>query len=100
LGWVLTPLGLAIGLGCVGFFNEELRATVWLGLIPAIIFGCIYFPMALLAVAMKDSVGAANPMVVMPAIFKAPLEYLVTVLLLGAVFGIRVLGGFLMTLFA
>ncbi len=48
--------------------------------------------MALLAVAMKDSPLAANPLVVVPAIFKVPLEYLVTVVVLALVMGIRALG--------
>ncbi len=56
------------------------------------ILGCLYFPMAFLAVAMKDSVMAANPLVVFPAILKLPLEYLVTCVLLIAVYGIRKLG--------
>jgi hypothetical protein len=100
LGCVAISFGLAIGLGCLWFFNEEMRPTVVLGMFPAVAFGCVYFPMALLAVAMKDSVGAANPMVVMPAIFKAPLEYLVTVILLGLVFAIRIVGGIMVTVFA
>ena len=58
-------------------------------IIPAVILGCFYFPMALLAVAMKDSVMASNPLVVIPAIFKVPLEYFITVVLLGAVVAMR-----------
>jgi len=100
LGCILVSFGLAIGLACVAFFSEEASAGVTIGLIAATAFGSFYFPMALLAVAMKDSVGAANPLVVMPAIFRVPLEYLVTVILLGVAFGIRVLGGFVLTLFA
>ena len=38
---------------------------------------------------------AANPLVVMPAIFKVPLEYLVASVLLAGVFGARVLGSLL-----
>jgi hypothetical protein len=38
-----------------------------------------------LAVAMKDTPIAANPLVVVPAIFKAPLEYLVTVVLMAII---------------
>jgi len=63
------------------------------GLITATgILGSLYFPMALLAVAMKDNVMAANPLVVFPAIFKVPGEYLVAAILLTAVFGLRLLG--------
>ena len=55
----------------------------------AVIFGCFYFPMAFLAVAMKDSILAANPLVVVPAILKVPLEYLVILVLTGVIFAVR-----------
>jgi hypothetical protein len=58
----------------------------------SVILSLFYFPMAFLAVAMKDSVAAANPLIVIPAIMKVPVQYLVTALLLMAVFGIRQLG--------
>jgi hypothetical protein len=48
------------------------------------LFGCFYFPMAFLTVAMFDTVGGINPMVVLPAIFKFPLQYLVAFVLLTA----------------
>jgi uncharacterized membrane protein len=41
---------------------------------------------------MKDNIMAANPMVVFPAILKAPLEYLVTTILLSGVFLVRLAG--------
>jgi hypothetical protein len=41
---------------------------------------------------MKDTVLAANPLVVIPAIFKMPLEYMVAAAILMAVFGFRFLG--------
>jgi hypothetical protein len=41
---------------------------------------------------MKDSVIAANPLVVIPSILKIPGPYIVTALLLVAIFGIRQLG--------
>ena len=34
---------------------------------------------------MKDTPLAVNPLVVLPAIFKAPLEYIVTVILMGII---------------
>jgi hypothetical protein len=61
-------------------------------IIAAVILGGIYFPMAFLAVAMKDSVMAANPLVVIPAMFKVPGKYSVTAILTLIVFGIRQLG--------
>ncbi len=60
--------------------------------IATLAFGGVYFPMAFLAVAMLDSVVAANPLQVLPSIAKVPLEYLVTVILLGAVLVLRGLG--------
>jgi hypothetical protein len=82
-GALLFSFGPAIGLEVYAIYSEEPAAG--LAMLPAMIFGCLYFPMALLAVAMKDSPLAGNPLVVLPAIVKVPLEYLVTVLLLAAV---------------
>jgi len=61
-------------------------------LMASVILGGIYFPMALLAVAMKDTVLAANPLIVLPAMVKAPVKYSVTAILALTVFGIRKLG--------
>jgi hypothetical protein len=46
----------------------------------AYIAGLVYFPMAFLAVAILDTVMASNPFTVLRAIFKVPLEYLVTLI--------------------
>lgn len=56
------------------------------------ILGIIYFPMAFLAVAMKDSPLAANPLIVLPAMVKVPVQYGITVVLLLTVYGISALG--------
>jgi len=85
-GASLISFGAAFALFLVAFFNEESSAGSTF-MIPALVLGCLYFPMALLAVAMKDTPLAANPLIVVPAIFKAPLEYLVTVLVLAGVMG-------------
>jgi hypothetical protein len=61
-------------------------------LIGAKVLGCLYCPMAILAIAMKDSVVAGNPLVVFPAILKMPLEYLVTALVLLGAYGINEFG--------
>jgi hypothetical protein len=78
-----VPIGLSI-VSIIGMFNDEPGIASTL-LMPSWIFGALYFPMALLAVAMKDSPLAVNPLVVLPAIFKAPLEYIVTVILMGII---------------
>ena len=87
---LLFSFGPALGLFFYAFYHEEPAAGI--AMIPAVIFGCFYFPMALLAVAMKDSPAAANPLVVLPAIVKVPGEYIVTVILLAAVITVRRVG--------
>jgi hypothetical protein len=54
-------------------------------LMGAVIFGCIYFPMSFTAVAMFDSLGALNPLLIIPSMFKFFAAYLLTVVLLFAV---------------
>jgi len=90
-GVVLISFGIPIGMAVAKMFFdvEGLSVPFMLGLT---FVGCFYFPMAFLAVAMKDTALAANPAVVIPAILKAPLEYLVTALFLAGVFGLRFLG--------
>jgi hypothetical protein len=61
-------------------------------IIATTVLGCLYFPMAFLAVAMKDTVLAANPLVVIPAILKVPLGYLVTALLVIGIYVLRQFG--------
>src|ERR1051326_1070595 len=80
----VISFGVPITLSIMALFSEESGIGSTL-LIPSWVFGSLYFPMALLAVAMKDSPIAVNPLVVLPAIFKAPLEYIVTVVLMGAI---------------
>jgi hypothetical protein len=93
LGTILAAFGLAIGLVVAkAFFEVDVPLPA---IVAAVVLGCLYFPMAFLAVAMKDSVMAANPMLVVPTIFRMPLEYLVASLLLMCVFGVRVAGGLL-----
>ena len=87
LGTVLISFGPAIA--CAYFAIAQQQPAAGVALIPAIILGCLYFPMAFLAVAMKDTVLAANPLVVVPAILKVPAEYIVATLLLIGVFGMR-----------
>ena len=58
------------------------------------VLGCLYFPMAFLAVAMKDTALAVNPLVVIPAIFKVPLGYLVTTMVVVGIYVLRQFGGY------
>ncbi len=62
-------------------------------LLATMVLGCLYFPMAFLAVAMKDTVLAANPLVVVPAMLKVPLGYLVTTIVVIGLYALRQFGG-------
>jgi len=88
----LASFWLWIGLTIAKLFDVDIPVEA---LIASRILGLIYFPMALLAVAMKDSPLAANPLVVLPAMMKAPAQYSITVLFLLVVYGIRSLGDML-----
>ncbi len=89
----------AVALLLWGFFSGNLTdpdspvpvKTLLLVLIP---LSCLYYPMAVLAMAISDSVSGINPMVVIPAIIKTPLQYLVACLFLGAVVGFYAVGKF------
>jgi hypothetical protein len=50
------------------------------------IAGLLYWPMALLAVTMYDSLMALNPMLIVLSIFRVPLQYAATCLVLGLLF--------------
>jgi len=80
---------LWIGLMIAKLFDVDIPGEA---IIASYILGLIYFPMALLAVAMKDSPLAANPLIVLPAMMKAPVEYSITVLFLLVVYGFDKLG--------
>jgi hypothetical protein len=80
-------------------FGPTIACLVWaigfdgggiaiIGAVATGLFGCFYFPMAFLTVAMFDTVAGINPMVVIPAIFKFPLQYLVTFVLLALGIGV------------
>ncbi len=89
VGTVIASFWLTIALEVARIEDVEIPTEA---IVASVILGGIYFPMALLAVAMKDTVMAANPLVVIPAMLKAPGKYAITVALTLAVFGIRQLG--------
>ena len=89
-GTVMICFGVPIVLLAINFFGDSeipMAAIIATG-----VLGSLYFPMAFLAVAMQDSVAAANPLVVIPAILKVPLEYFVTAILVTGVFALRFAG--------
>ncbi len=55
-------------------------------IMPLLIAGCLYGPMALLAVVMDDSLLAVNPLLVIPTIARVPAQYLVICVLFGGLF--------------
>ena len=91
VGTVLMSFGIAIGLAVARLWFE-VEAIPMAAIIAAVVLGCLYFPMAFLAAAMKDTALAANPLVVVPAIVKVPVEYIVTVILMTSIFGVQRLG--------
>jgi hypothetical protein len=92
LGTILASFWLPIVLAIAKFCEAPIPVEA---IFASVILGFIYFPMAFLAVAMKDTVAAANPLIVIPAIMKVPGQYAITVVLLLIVFGIRQLGSML-----
>jgi hypothetical protein len=85
----IASFWLYIGLAVAKLFNVDIPAEA---IIASRIMGLIYFPMAFLAVAMKDNPLAANPLIVVPAMMKVPAQYGITVLLLLIVYGISAVG--------
>jgi hypothetical protein len=90
----LTLISFAPAIGMALWVVATAQESMGVPLVSVFALGCLYFPMAFLAVALLDSVAAANPLQVIPSIFKVPLEYLVAVVALAVVLGIRALGDF------
>jgi hypothetical protein len=98
---LLIPCLQLIATGLLSF-GPAIAVMIWsvnggetiasMAMIPAIILGCLYFPMGFLAVAMFDTITALNPILIVPSIMKVPLEYLTACLLLGLIFVVRWLG--------
>ncbi len=99
VGLLLISFGPALGM--LFWMGAEMKNTgapqMWqlAGLGLSVLAGAVYYPMALLALAMFDSLMSANPAVVLPAIFRVRLEYLVVTVLTGLLIGVKYLGGFL-----
>ena len=88
-GTVVMSFGLPIGMLVARFFEVEIPVSA---IIVTVLLGCIYFPMAFLAVAIKDNVLASNPLIILPSIIRVPGQYLVTVILFASIFGIQQIG--------
>ncbi len=90
IGLTLLSFGPAILLEYIVVATRN--PSVAIAITPAYVLGGIYFPMALTAVAVLDSVLAANPLQVIPSMFKVPQEYIVTLFVLGVLVAVRALG--------
>ncbi len=60
--------------------------------------GILYFPMALIAVSLTNSVLSINPVLVVPSIIKVPIDYLVACMLLGLLAVLENFGQFLVSI--
>jgi hypothetical protein len=89
LGLMLICFGPAAIAEYLAIFMQSEMAAMLIR--PLQIAGCVYFPMAFLAVAMLDSILAANPLQVIPSIFKVPLQYIVA---LGVLWLVLIVYGF------
>ena len=104
LGDILSPFLLVIGsvLFCLGpgfvliFWGDD--SVIRLG-VALVIGGLLYLPMGFLAVSMHNSLWALNPMLVFPAIFRVPGQYLVTCIVLAAAVALSVFSGRLIDMF-
>ena len=93
IGTVLVSFGIPLGLLIARLLDVDIPMSA---ILVTGVLGSLYFPMAFLAVAMMDSALSANPLVVIPAILKVPLHYLVTAVLFASIFGIGQLGNIIM----
>jgi hypothetical protein len=89
LGTIAISFILPIGLGIAKLCDVDIPTSA---LVASGFASLLYFPMAFLAVAILDSVAAANPLVVVPSILKVPAHYVVTVIIMCGVLGIHLLG--------
>lgn len=93
---IILPFLLFTGTAVVSFAPAIAAAVVLResemllpAVIAALIFGAIYFPMALLAVAVSDNFLALSPHIVVPSMFRVFVPYLVICVMLGVLVGIR-----------
>lgn len=87
---IFQPFFLFLGVVLACFLpGIVLAISSPLGGLGLMMAGAIYFPMAVLAVAMADSLGGLSPTVVVPSILKVPGQYAVAVLLCGVLVFVR-----------
>ncbi len=89
VGTVVFSFGPAIALAVYAAVAAEVGPWFGWAMLAALLFGCAYFPMAFMAVAMFDSIGAVNPMLVVPSILRIPLDYLAAAVLFAIILLVR-----------
>lgn len=67
------------------FANQKAPWFIF-AILAAVVYGCFYFPMAVLAAQAFGNLGAALPHIVLPALFRAMPGYLLTVVALAVGF--------------
>ena len=90
-GTVLMSFGLPLGLLVARFYGVEIPVAA---IIVTTLLGCVYFPMAFLAVAMKDNVLSSNPLIVLPSIIRVPGQYAVAFVVFASIFGVQQIGNY------
>jgi len=84
-GTVVFSFGPAI---LVTIFAPDTASWTPWALALTLLLGCVYFPMAFTAVAMTDSLSALNPVAILLSIGKIPWAYLLTIVVLAAIFAV------------
>jgi hypothetical protein len=87
VGLTLIAFGPAIGLTALAAAMESSAMGVLI--VPAFLFGCLYAPMAFLAVGILDTIAAANPLQVIPSALRVKKEYAMCLLVLGLALAVR-----------
>lgn len=92
--WMLT---LVVCMGPALFFlirmevNEDKSQIMWVILFGLV--GALYFPMAILGVAMYDTIAAINPMLVVRSILRVPGHYFLTLLVFAGLIAVKAFTG-------
>jgi hypothetical protein len=90
---IIQPFLLLIGTFAVSFgpaFFLYAQGAIMAGNL-MLLLGMVYFPMALLGVAMADSMSGLNPLLVTSTILKVPGPYLIAVIVLGILVAVRMI---------
>ncbi|MBF0320334.1 MAG: DUF4013 domain-containing protein [Nitrospirae bacterium] len=83
----------AFGDGFLSFDADMGNPIIYPAIFIFIVAGMLYFPMAVLAVSMTNTFGAVSPHIVIPSIFRVPVEYLMLCGVLLAIYLVKVAVG-------